>query len=208
MATAYIALGSNLGDRMTTLGTAVQRLESLGRVTRVSSLYQTEPVGYLEQPRFLNAVVALETALAPIDLLHALLGIERDLGRMRTFPNAPRTVDLDLVLVDDVILDTTELTLPHLRLHERASRRNCPGGGASSVWKDDLGSPRRTSGSGWCRGLRTRRLGACPESSGVARGHSARRRRNVSGSFRKSRVSATCSRSSQATRRGVPPSRL
>ena len=120
MATAYIALGSNLGDRMTTLGTAVQRLESLGRVTRVSSLYQTEPVGYLEQPPFLNAVVALKTVLAPIDLLHALLGIERDLGRMRTFRNAPRTVDLDLLLLDDVILDTTELTLPHLRLHERA----------------------------------------------------------------------------------------
>ena len=120
MATAYIGLGSNLGDRMATLRTAVQRLESLGRVTRVSSLYETEPVGYLEQPRFLNAVVALETALAPIDLLHALLGIERDLGRTRSFPNAPRTVDLDLLLVDDVILDTTELTLPHPRLHERA----------------------------------------------------------------------------------------
>ena len=120
MATAYIALGSNLGDRMTTLGTAVQRLESLGRVTRVSSLYQTEPVGYLEQPPFLNAVVALETVLAPIDLLHALLGIEHNLGRTRTFRNAPRTVDLDLLLVDDVILDTTKLTLPHPRLHERA----------------------------------------------------------------------------------------
>jgi 2-amino-4-hydroxy-6-hydroxymethyldihydropteridine diphosphokinase len=120
MARAYIGLGSNLGDRMTTAQTAVQRLESLGRVAEVSSLYQTEPVGYLEQPRFLNAVVALETALAPIDLLHALLGIERDLGRMRTFRNAPRTVDLDLLLVDNVILDTTELTLPHPRLHERA----------------------------------------------------------------------------------------
>ena len=120
MATAYIGLGSNLGDRMTTLQTAVQRLESLGRVAEVSSLYQTEPVGYLEQPPFLNAVVALETVLAPIDLLHALLGIERDLGRMRTFRNAPRTVDLDLLLVDNVILDTTELTLPHPRLHERA----------------------------------------------------------------------------------------
>ncbi len=120
MATAYIGLGSNLGDRMATLRTAVQRLETLGRITGVSSLYETEPVGYLEQPRFLNAVVALETALAPIDLLRALLGIERDLGRTRSFPNAPRTLDLDLLLVDDVILDTTELTLPHPRLHERA----------------------------------------------------------------------------------------
>ena len=119
MTTAYIGLGSNLGDRMATLRTAIERLKSLGRVTRVSRLYQTEPVGYLEQPRFLNAVVALESALAPTDLLDALLAIERDLGRTRAFPNAPRTLDLDLLLLDDVILDTPELTLPHPRLHER-----------------------------------------------------------------------------------------
>ncbi len=120
MATAYIGLGSNLGDRMTTLRSAVQRLQTLGRITGVSSLYETEPVGYLEQPAFLNAVVALETALAPVDLLRALLGIERDLGRTRSFPNAPRALDLDLLLVDDVTLETAELTLPHPRLHDRA----------------------------------------------------------------------------------------
>jgi 2-amino-4-hydroxy-6-hydroxymethyldihydropteridine diphosphokinase len=120
MGTAYIGLGSNLGDRVATLRTAVQRLASLGSIAGVSSLYETEPVGYLEQPRFLNAVVALVTALAPADLLNALLGIERDLGRTRAFPNAPRTLDLDLLLVDDAILDTTELILPHPRLHERA----------------------------------------------------------------------------------------
>lgn len=120
MATAYIGLGANLGDRLATLRTAVRRLETLGRVTAVSSLYETEPVGYLEQPRFLNAVVALETALAPIALVPALLGIEHHLGRTRSFLNAPRTLDLDLLLVDDVILETPELTLPHPRLHERA----------------------------------------------------------------------------------------
>jgi 2-amino-4-hydroxy-6-hydroxymethyldihydropteridine diphosphokinase len=120
MATAYIGLGSNLGDRMATLRTAVQRLETLGRITGVSSLYETEPVGYLEQPAFLNAVVALDTELAPVDLLRALLDLERDLGRRRSFPNAPRTLDLDLLLVDDMILDSTELTLPHPRLHERS----------------------------------------------------------------------------------------
>jgi 2-amino-4-hydroxy-6-hydroxymethyldihydropteridine diphosphokinase len=120
MAKAYIGLGSNLGDRMATLRTAIERFESLGRVTSVSSLYKTEPVGYLEQPSFLNAVIALETALTPADLLHALLGIERDLGRARSFPNAPRTLDLDLLLVDNVILDTPELTLPHPRQHGRA----------------------------------------------------------------------------------------
>jgi 2-amino-4-hydroxy-6-hydroxymethyldihydropteridine diphosphokinase len=120
MATAYIGLGSNLGDRVAMLRTAVERLDTLGRITGVSSLYETEPVGYLEQSRFLNAVVALETSLAPVDLVQALLGIERDLGRTRSFPNAPRTLDLDLLLVDDMILDTSELTLPHPRLHERA----------------------------------------------------------------------------------------
>jgi 2-amino-4-hydroxy-6-hydroxymethyldihydropteridine diphosphokinase len=120
LATAYIGLGSNLGDRMATLRTAVQRLDNLGRITGVSSLYETEPVGYLEQPAFLNAVVALDTELAPVDLLQALLGIEHDLGRTRSFANAPRTLDLDLLLVDDVTLDTNYLTLPHPRLHERA----------------------------------------------------------------------------------------
>ncbi len=120
MATAYIGLGSNLGDRMAMLRMAIQRLETLGRISSVSSLYETEPVGYLEQPSFLNAVAVLDTALAPADLLGALLGIERDLGRARSFPNAPRTLDLDLLMVDDVILDTPQLILPHPRLHERA----------------------------------------------------------------------------------------
>ena len=120
MAVAYIGLGANLGDRLGTLRTAVQRLRTFGRVTAVSSLYETEPVGYLEQPRFLNAVVALETALPPAGLLRALLSIERDLGRTRSFANAPRTLDLDLLLVEDVILDIPDLTLPHPRLPERA----------------------------------------------------------------------------------------
>ncbi|HEX2282210.1 MAG TPA: 2-amino-4-hydroxy-6-hydroxymethyldihydropteridine diphosphokinase [Thermomicrobiales bacterium] len=120
MATAYIGLGANLGDRLATLRTAVQRLEILGRITGISRLYETEPVGYLEQPPFLNAVVALETELAPGELLGALLGIERGLGRERSFRNAPRTLDLDLLLVDDLVLNTPEATLPHPRLHERA----------------------------------------------------------------------------------------
>ena len=104
---------------MATLRTAVQRLETLGRITGVSSLYETEPVGYLEQPAFLNAVVALDTEMAPVDLLRALLGIERDLGRTRSFPDAPRTLDLDLLMVGDATLQTAELTLPHPRLHQR-----------------------------------------------------------------------------------------
>jgi 2-amino-4-hydroxy-6-hydroxymethyldihydropteridine diphosphokinase len=119
-ATAYIGLGANLGDRAATLREAVQRLGRLGEITAVSSLYETDPVGYLDQPPFLNAVAAVETALPPLDLLHALLTIERDLGRERQFRNAPRTLDLDVLLIDDLILDVPGLTLPHPRLHERA----------------------------------------------------------------------------------------
>jgi 2-amino-4-hydroxy-6-hydroxymethyldihydropteridine diphosphokinase len=120
MATAYIALGANLGDRVQTLRQAAHRLTVLGRITAVSSLYETDPVGFLEQPAFLNAVIALETQLAPGALLTALLAIERELGRTRTFPNAPRTLDLDLLLLDEEVLTANGLTLPHPRLHERA----------------------------------------------------------------------------------------
>lgn len=120
MATAYIGLGANLGDREGTLREAVRRLATLGEVTAVSSLYETEPVGYREQPPFLNAAVALQTRLAPEELMAAMLAIERGLGRTRSFRNAPRTLDLDLLLVDDRILDAPGLALPHPRLHERA----------------------------------------------------------------------------------------
>ncbi len=118
--TAYIGLGSNLGDRWSTLRAAVCQLRALGRVTAVSSLYETEPVGYLDQPWFLNAVVILETALEPQELLQCLLGIERALGRRRSFPNAPRTLDLDLLLYDAVVIASEDLVVPHPRLHERA----------------------------------------------------------------------------------------
>jgi 2-amino-4-hydroxy-6-hydroxymethyldihydropteridine diphosphokinase len=120
MTTAYIGLGANLGDRLATLREAVRSLGKLGRITAVSSLYETEPVGYLDQPPFLNAVVALETSLASLELMGALLAIEHDMGRTREFKNAPRTLDLDLLLMDDLVLVTPDLTLPHPRLHERA----------------------------------------------------------------------------------------
>lgn len=118
--TAYIGLGSNLGGRWATLRTAVGQLCTLGRVTAVSSLYETEPVGYRDQPWFLNAVVILETVLEPQELLHRLLEIERAAGRRRLFPNAPRTLDLDLLLYDAVVMASEELVVPHPRLHERA----------------------------------------------------------------------------------------
>jgi 2-amino-4-hydroxy-6-hydroxymethyldihydropteridine diphosphokinase len=122
---AYIGLGSNLpsiaGDSRATLLAAITRLSALGDLVAQSSLYETEPLGYAEQPRFLNAVVGLRTALAPFDLLLQLLAIEREFGRDRErMPrNGPRTLDLDLLLMGDSILKTPQLTLPHPMLAER-----------------------------------------------------------------------------------------
>lgn len=123
---AYIGLGGNLaswaGVPEATLAAATVRLESLGRVVRRSSLYSTEPVGFAEQPRFVNTVVALETALEPHELLQALLRIEKEFGRDREagFANGPRTLDLDILLLDEVQLSDMDLTIPHPRLAERA----------------------------------------------------------------------------------------
>ncbi len=121
MPTAYIALGSNLGDREQTLADATDRLRRLGRVAASSSLYETEPVGFHDQPAFLNAVVALETEWEPQPLLQALLAIERELGRDRSqaVVNGPRTVDLDLLLMGNEVIAGENLTLPHPALARR-----------------------------------------------------------------------------------------
>jgi len=122
---AAIALGSNLpsayGSPDANLREALARLAELGHVIAVSTFHSTEPVGYLDQPRFLNAAALLETNLTPIDLLHQLLAIEHAMGRDRSTapPKGPRIIDLDLLLVGDLIVQTPELTLPHPALHER-----------------------------------------------------------------------------------------
>ena len=123
MATAYIALGSNLGDRRGTLSAAVRRLRAEPglRVSASSHFYETAPVGCPPgSGEFLNAVVAVETDRPPEDVLRLLLRIERQFGRVRSEPNSPRTLDLDLILYGDAILNTPDLTLPHPRMHERA----------------------------------------------------------------------------------------
>ena len=126
MLTAYIALGANLaswaGPPEATLGAAAKRLQELGRVTARSSLYSTEPVGFLEQPRFVNAVVALETELEPRALLNQLLEIEKEFGRNRStgIPNGPRTLDLDILVIGHLEINESGLELPHPRLTERA----------------------------------------------------------------------------------------
>ena len=125
MPIAYVALGSNLdsehGTRAQTLSAAAQRLKTLGQIILRSSLYETEPVGFRDQAHFLNAVVALETELAPLSLLRGLLAIERDFGRdrSRSVPKGPRTLDLDLLMMEDRIVVSEELTLPHPSLAER-----------------------------------------------------------------------------------------
>jgi 2-amino-4-hydroxy-6-hydroxymethyldihydropteridine diphosphokinase len=114
---AYVGVGANLGDREATIKRA---LELLGPV-RVSGLIETEPWGYADQPRFLNAVAELETDEGPRALLGRLLEIERGLGRRREGPRyGPRTIDLDLLLYGDEQLDEPGLVVPHPRLHERA----------------------------------------------------------------------------------------
>lgn len=120
--TAFIALGSNLDDPVAQVSAAMVALDALPqtRVLRRSSLYRTAPVGYLDQPDFINAVVQVETALAPHPLLDALLALERSRGRTREFHNAPRTLDLDLLLYDDRVLHEHGLTLPHPEMHRRA----------------------------------------------------------------------------------------
>ena len=123
--TAAIALGSNLpslfGPPDANLSEALHRLAALGHITAVSTFHATDPVGYLDQPRFLNAAALLETNLTPIALLHSLLAIEHDMGRDRSTapPKGPRIIDLDLLLVEDLTVQTPELTLPHPALHER-----------------------------------------------------------------------------------------
>jgi len=119
---AYVGLGANLGDRAATLARALELLDGMPEteVVAVSAFRETDPVGYLEQPRFLNAAAAVDTSLQPEALLATLLDIERELGRVREGPRfGPRTVDLDLLLVEGVTLDEPGLTLPHPRLHER-----------------------------------------------------------------------------------------
>jgi 2-amino-4-hydroxy-6-hydroxymethyldihydropteridine diphosphokinase len=116
----YIALGSNLGDRAGMLERAIAAMNSAGiSVVRQSSLYVTEPVGAPGQGWFLNAVVEAETLLLPLQLLHALLKIERELGRRRLTPHGPRAIDLDILFYGSSVIRSRELEVPHPRLTER-----------------------------------------------------------------------------------------
>jgi 2-amino-4-hydroxy-6-hydroxymethyldihydropteridine diphosphokinase len=115
----YLSLGANVGDCASHIRDAITRLESVGRVVAVSSFYETEPVEFTDQPWFLNCAVALETTNMPKALMAALLSIEREMGRQRTQEKGPRTIDIDILLYGDMIVDSQELTIPHPAMHQR-----------------------------------------------------------------------------------------
>jgi 2-amino-4-hydroxy-6-hydroxymethyldihydropteridine diphosphokinase len=115
MTTIYLGLGSNVGDREGNLRAAIERLP----VLRVSPVYETEPVDYTDQRWFLNVVVEAETELSPRELLNATSRIEQELGRVRTVAKGPRTIDIDILLFGDAVIDEPDLQIPHPRMAER-----------------------------------------------------------------------------------------
>ncbi len=124
MKTAYLGLGANLGDREHTLRNTITQLGNEMDVVAVSALYETAPVGYLDQPAFLNVCVALRTELSPEELLDFIKGMESWAGRVESFRNAPRPLDIDILFyVDDggehVVMESERLAIPHPRMHER-----------------------------------------------------------------------------------------
>jgi 2-amino-4-hydroxy-6-hydroxymethyldihydropteridine diphosphokinase len=117
----YLSLGSNVGTRAANLAAAIAQLSLLGKIVARSSFYETEPVAFIQQPWFLNCVIALETEMMPRQLLSAALKIEQDLGRRRSAspPKGPRIIDIDILLLGSSVIDTPPLTVPHPALHLR-----------------------------------------------------------------------------------------
>ena len=120
MATTYLGLGSNMGNRRENLNQALDLLSHRLQVEKVSPTYDTEPVGNPDQPRFLNLVCQVSTMLEPIALLTLVKGIESKLGRLPGTSNLPRPIDIDILFYDNRVIETTKLVIPHPRLTERA----------------------------------------------------------------------------------------
>ena len=121
---AYLSLGSNVGDREANMRDAIARLGAAGRVVAVSSFYETEPVEFTRQPWFLNSALTLETSQTPQQLMSTILRIEEEMGRRRVQKKGPRSIDVDILLLvtgqtDDIIVDSSELTIPHPAMHLR-----------------------------------------------------------------------------------------
>ncbi len=116
----YLALGTNLGDRESNLAKAIEQLSIHCPVVAISSIFETEPWGYLDQGKFLNMVVGCETSLSPLSLLDFVKNLEGELGRTPNFRNGPRLIDIDILFYGDQVIDKPGLAIPHPRLHERA----------------------------------------------------------------------------------------
>jgi 2-amino-4-hydroxy-6-hydroxymethyldihydropteridine diphosphokinase len=117
--TVYLSLGSNVGDRESNLRAAIEQLRQLGEVVQVSSFYETEPVEFTAQPWFLNCAVALRTELMPKLFLARMLSIEQRMGRRRTQPKGPRTIDIDILLFGNSLITAPQLKVPHPAMHQR-----------------------------------------------------------------------------------------
>jgi 2-amino-4-hydroxy-6-hydroxymethyldihydropteridine diphosphokinase len=116
---AYLSLGSNVGERDLQLREAITRIAAAGQIVAVSALYETEPIEYTEQAWFLNCAVALETSRSPFELMKMALQIEREMGRVRDQKKGPRIIDIDVLLFDDTVIDSPELTIPHPAMQRR-----------------------------------------------------------------------------------------
>jgi 2-amino-4-hydroxy-6-hydroxymethyldihydropteridine diphosphokinase len=119
LTTAHLSLGSNVGARQSHLQEAQDRLAKIGRVLAVSSLYETEPVEFTEQPWFLNCAIAVETNCTPRQLMAAILQIEQEMGRRRVQKKGPRSIDIDILLFGQEIIESKDLTVPHPAMHHR-----------------------------------------------------------------------------------------
>jgi 2-amino-4-hydroxy-6-hydroxymethyldihydropteridine diphosphokinase len=121
LSTAYVSIGSNLGDRLEYIREAIGKLKQVEeiKICKASSVYETQPVGHKNQGWFLNMILKLKTTLEPLHLLELLLGIENQMGRKRNQKWGPRNIDLDILLYDDLILNSAKLTLPHPKMHQR-----------------------------------------------------------------------------------------
>jgi 2-amino-4-hydroxy-6-hydroxymethyldihydropteridine diphosphokinase len=117
--TAYLSLGSNIGECEVQLRAAITRLKAAGRVVSISSFYETEPVELSNQPWFLNCALSLETNLSPEQLMETVLQIERDMGRVRAQPKGPRIIDIDILLFGDATIQLPTLSIPHPAMHQR-----------------------------------------------------------------------------------------
>jgi 2-amino-4-hydroxy-6-hydroxymethyldihydropteridine diphosphokinase len=116
---AYLSLGSNVGNREAHLRDAIARLARIGKVIRVSSFYETEPVEFTDQPWFLNCAVALETSATPQELMKAILQIEEEMGRRRVQKKGPREIDIDILIFEDEVIESEGLKIPHPAMSQR-----------------------------------------------------------------------------------------